>query len=256
MLHHNATQMKATGRTFPSVKKLVCTGGSVSRGVQELLLDQFKPNSFRNLYGLSEGLASLTYTPANEICFDNIGFLGCNVRIKVIDRETGISLGTGDHGELCVRTPSIIRGYPRKGQAPLPAVDEDGWLHTGDLGLYDDNGCFHYVERLKNIIKCFDYNVAPSEIEDVLLQHPGVEEAVVVATPHPVCYEAPTAFVVRTKDLMSGASATEDELKEYVAGQLAFYKHLHGGVYIVDKIAKTANGKISREQMKHYLKNL
>ncbi|CAN8023183.1 unnamed protein product, partial [Ixodes persulcatus] len=239
-----------------SLKKLICTGGSVSRELQELLLHQFKPNSFRNLYGLSEGLASITYTPANEICFDNIGFPGCNIRIKVIDRETGHLLGPGDHGELCVRTPSIIKGYSRKGQAPLPAVDEDGWLHTGDLGFYDNNGCFHYVERLKNIIKCLDYNVAPSEIEAVLLQHPGVQEAVVVGTPHAVCAEAPTAFVVRTKNLKSDATVTEDELKEYVARQLAFYKHLHGGVYFVDTIATTANGKISREQMKHYLNNL
>ncbi|KAM7301481.1 putative acyl-CoA synthetase [Ixodes scapularis] len=131
MLNHIATQMKETGRTFPSVKKLMCAGGSVSCGLQELLLHQLKPNTFRNLYGLSEGLAPITYTPANEICFDNIGFPGCNIRIKVIDRETGILLGPGDHGELCVRTPSVIKGYSRKGQAPLPAVDEDGWLHTG-----------------------------------------------------------------------------------------------------------------------------
>ncbi|CAN7998494.1 unnamed protein product [Ixodes hexagonus] len=256
MFNHISDQMKQTGRRFPSVKKIIFTGGSLSRELADRLLRQFEPTSFRILYGLSEAVAPVTYTPANQICFDNIGFPGCNMQMKVIDKETGLPLGHLEHGELCVRTPSVIRGYFTKGQRPLPAADNDGWIHTGDLGYYNDDGSFQFVERLKNIIKCFDYNVAPCEIEAVLLKHPNVAEAVVIGTPHSVCGEAPTAFVVRTEEPALDATTAENELKELVAGELASCKHLYGGVFFVDSIARTANGKISREKMKQYLKSL
>lgn len=243
------TDMMETGERFDSVKKILFTGGPMTPNLADMVKSQFSLSDFRNLYGFSESLNPVTLTPPHDICMTDVGFVAPNMQIKVIDTETGETLGPRKHGELYIRTPTATSGYYVNDQGVVPAVDQDGWLPSGDLGFYREDGRFQIVDRLKSIIKFRDYTVVPHELEEVLLTHPLVSEAVVVGTPHSQYFEAPTAFVVRKKQ-NTGVEVSEEELKELVASQLAPYKHLTGGLFFVDNIPTTENGKVSREMMK------
>ncbi|KAM7295325.1 putative acyl-CoA synthetase [Ixodes scapularis] len=116
----------------------------------------------------------------------------------------------------------------------------------GDICYYNEDGQFFYVERMSQFFKCMNVQVAPCSIESVLLSHDGIEEAVVIGVPHPRYHEAALAFVVLKK---SCSKITEEELQNFVAGQLGPYMHLHGGVKFLDEIPRNANGKVMRRKL-------
>lgn len=129
------------------------------------------------------------------------------------------------------------------------ATDEtvvDGWLRTGDLAYYDEEGAFFITDRLKELIKVKGFQVPPAELEEILRSHPKVQDAAVVGTMHPMHGEVPKAFIVK----QAGQDVSEKELQEFVAGKAATYKHLHGGVQFLDVIPKNASGKILRREIK------
>ncbi|CAN7982059.1 unnamed protein product, partial [Ixodes pacificus] len=169
--------------------------------------------------------------------------------IQVVDVETGLPVGPYRTGELHIKTPAVTRGYSRK-TGTVSAVDEGGWLASGDLVYYNEDGRFYYYERMKILIKCLDYEVAPCELEEILLSHPSVAEAVVVGVLHPEFGEVAKAFVVIKDSVCVGMSPTGEELQEFVAARTAFFKHLYGGVVIVQSIPKTQTGKVKRQKLK------
>jgi len=134
--------------------------------------------------------------------------------------------------------------------ATKEAIDTELWNHTGDLGYYDDDGYFYVIDRLKEIIKYNAYQVAPAELEAVLLSHVAVADAAVFGAP---CGggagELPMACVVR----QPSACVTEGQLEQFVQDRVAPFKRLRGGVKFVDAIPKTASGKILRRMMKEQL---
>ncbi|XP_054922320.1 uncharacterized protein [Dermacentor andersoni] len=164
--------------------------------------------------------------------------------LKIVDHVTGLPLGAGEVGEITFRGPHLMRRYHNKPEATAEVLDEDGWFRSGDAGYRDDTGKLHVVERLKDMIKCLDQQLAPAELEALLSQHPLVAEAAVVGIHHPDLGEAPTAFVV------AEGRVEEEELKQLVAEQAARHKHLHGGVVFVDHLPKTDTGKIMRRQLR------
>jgi len=139
------------------------------------------------------------------------------VDLRIVDPETGADRAAGEEGEVVVRSPAQMSHY--YGVAPAECFDERGFFHTGDLGHVDANGCLHFTERLKDVIKTMGVNVAAAEVERTLEAHPDVRHAYVVGVPHPVRGENVAAFVVPRR-----AGVTVEELTGFLRGRLASYK--------------------------------
>jgi acyl-CoA synthetase (AMP-forming)/AMP-acid ligase II len=162
-----------------------------------------------------------------------------NTESKVVDVATGRALGSNEEGEICVRGPQVMKGYLNRPDATSAMIDAEGWLHTGDLGYADDHGCFFVVDRLKELIKYKGMQIAPAELEAVLLGHPCIADAAVIPLPDEEAGQVPKAFVVLKGELAPA------HVLEYVAARVAPYKKLRS-VEIVDQIPKSPSGKILR----------
>ncbi|MFI5664454.1 AMP-binding protein [Streptomyces sp. NPDC051684] len=161
----------------------------------------------------------------------------------IVDFTTGEPLPLGERGEIVVRGPSVLTRYWRAPEATASAL-RDGWLHTGDIGALDEEGCLHYLGRDKDMIKVKGMSVFPTEVETLLAQHPDVLAAAVVAVEDPESGQRPYAFA-RT---VPGSALTGDELKEWAAGNMATYKVPHV-VEILDELPLTPTGKIRKTEL-------
>jgi acyl-CoA synthetase (AMP-forming)/AMP-acid ligase II len=162
-----------------------------------------------------------------------------NSETRIVDPATGTDLGPGETGEIRVRGPQVMAGYRNRPDATAEAFDGEGWLRTGDLGYVDADGWIHVVDRLKELIKYKGYQVAPAELEAVLLTHPAVADAAVVPSPDERAGEVPKAFVVLA------APADPDEIMAFVAARVASHKKVRR-LEVVDAIPKSASGKVLR----------
>jgi acyl-CoA synthetase (AMP-forming)/AMP-acid ligase II len=180
----------------------------------------------------------------------SVGWTVSNAASKIIDPETGDEInppaqGLSDTGELWFKGPNVMAGYLGNEKATRETIDEDGWLHTGDLARVDSCGCVYIIDRLKELIKYKGHQVPPAELEAVLLSHPGIADAAVIGVNDAEGEEVPKAFVVK----QSGAELTEDQVMEFVAGQVAPYKKVRQ-VEFIDAIPKSASGKILRKDLR------
>ena len=153
----------------------------------------------------------------------------------------GRTLGPGEDGEVWIRGPQVMRGYLGDEQSTADTLDADGWLHTGDIGHADEDGWFYLVDRLKELIKVKGFQVAPAELEAVLLDHPEIADAAVVASPDEEAGEVPKAFVV----VADGADLDVERIKAFVAERVASYKQVRR-VELTTEIPKSASGKVLR----------
>jgi acyl-CoA synthetase (AMP-forming)/AMP-acid ligase II len=164
-----------------------------------------------------------------------------NTEVRLIDPATGTDSAEGEPGEVWVRGPQVMAGYLNNEEATRSTVDEGGWLHTGDIGVCDEDGWLTIVDRLKELIKVKGYQVAPAELEALLLTHPAVSDACVIGVADPECGEVPKGFVV----LREGASATAEQLIEHVRMHVSPHKRIRM-IEFMDAIPKSASGKILR----------
>lgn len=199
-------------------------------------------------YGLTETSPVVLMSSVGSKNYASVGEPMPNTQAKVVDLSdpTRTGLGPNKVGELLVRGPQIMRGYHNRKEATEEMLLEDGWLRTGDMAYYDENNHFYITDRLKELIKVKGFQVPPAELEELLRDHPKVADAAVIGIPHPVNGEVPRAFVVAK----NGTPVTEKELQEFVAGKVASYKRLDGGVEFMDAIPKSATGKILRRELK------
>jgi len=195
-------------------------------------------------YGLTETSPVLTAHPPEEtrIRHGSVGQLLPNTEAKVVDPATGEALARNQDGELCFRGPQVMRGYRNRPDETAQMLDPDGWLHSGDIGHVDDDGYFHVVDRVKELIKYKGQQVAPAELEAVLLSHPAVADAAVVPVPDEEAGEVPKAFVVATAELSAR------EVMDYVASRVAPHKKVRA-VEFVDHVPKSLSGKILRRML-------
>jgi acyl-CoA synthetase (AMP-forming)/AMP-acid ligase II len=197
--------------------------------------------------GVVQGYGMTESSPVTHVVPDDqagegegsIGFPVPNTECRVVDVLTQEDVPPGEVGELWVRGPQVMKGYLNDPDATAHTVDGDGWLHTGDIGRVDEDGRFWIVDRLKELIKYKGYQVAPAELEAVLLTHPGISDAAVIGVPDEEAGEVPKAFVVAT-----GAVSAED-VTAYVAERVAPYKRVRA-VELLDEIPKSPSGKILR----------
>jgi len=175
-------------------------------------------------YGLTESSPVTHCNPLDRsmktVKVGSIGLPWPDTDAKIMDMETGEKeLAIGETGELVVKGPQVMKGYWKMPEESA-AVLRDGWLYTGDIGKIDEDGYFYITDRKKDLIKYKGYSVYPREIEDVLYEHPAVKLCAVVGKPDAVASEIPKAFVV----LKEGATATEDEIRDFVNEKVAPYK--------------------------------
>src|SRR5579883_364490 len=200
-------------------------------------------------YGLTEASPGTHSNPTFNprlIKVETIGLPIHDTRQKIVDVETGtIELGVGEEGELIVQGPQVMQGYWKAPEATAEAL-RDGWLYTGDIGWRDEEGYVTITDRKKEMIKYKGFSVAPAQIEALLLEHPAVKDAAVVAKPSEEAGEIPKAFIV-LRPGYEGQDASE--LMAWVNRQLATYKHVREVEYI-DAIPRNPSGKILRRVLK------
>ncbi|KMU82633.1 4-coumarate-CoA ligase 1 [Coccidioides immitis H538.4] len=184
-----------------------------------------------------------------------VGTIVANTEVKIIDPDTGAELGYNQPGEILARGPQVVMGYLNNPKATRETFDEDGWLHTGDVGKIDEEGFITITDRIKEMIKVKGIGVAPAELEDLLLGHPDVEDAAVLAVPDEYSGERPKAYVVlkparKDDDLV----ATGRKLIKYVQEKKVRHKWLVE-VEFTEEIPKSASGKILRRVLREQQKN-
>jgi acyl-CoA synthetase (AMP-forming)/AMP-acid ligase II len=192
-------------------------------------------------YGMTEvsGASHLGPTTPEKIKPASAGRVVPNSECKVVDVVSGETLPPRQNGEIMVRGPLVMKGYLNRPDATAATIDEGGWLHTGDIGYADEDGDFYIVDRVKELIKYKGMQVAPAELEAVILGHPAIADACVIGMPDEEAGELPKAFVVRKGEI------TAEELMAYVAGRVAPHKKIRA-VEFMDQLPKTATGKLLR----------
>ncbi|KAL5682362.1 hypothetical protein ACJX0J_008747, partial [Zea mays] len=203
-----------------SVRMVISGAAPMGKELQDLLRAKLPRAVLGQGYGMTEAgpVLSMCMAFAKEPLPVKSGACGTVVRnaeLKIIDPETGLSLHRNQPGEICIRGKQLMKGYLNNPEATAKTIDSEGWLHTGDIGYVDDGDEIFIVDRLKELIKYKGFQVAPAELEAMLIAHPSIADAAVVQMKDDSCGEIPVAFVVAS----GGSGITEDEIKQYVAKQ-------------------------------------
>lgn len=196
-------------------------------------------------YGLTEVTMQATGNPAARSGVRKAGTVGLPVpdtEVSIRALGTGEELPVGERGEICIRGPQVMRGYAGRPDATAQAIDADGWFHSGDVGVLDEDGYLAVVDRTKDMLLHKGYNVFPRELEEILLGVPGIAGAAVVGRPDPVAGELPVAYVVRRDD-DAGADLTEASVMAAVNDRVTPYKRVRDVVF-TDAIPVSAAGKV------------
>ncbi len=192
-------------------------------------------------YGLTE-TSPVTHVNPSDPDRNRPGSIGPplpRTECRIVDPLTEADVTPGEPGELWIRGPQVMMGYLNNEEATKQTITPEGWLRTGDLAAADADGYFTIVDRLKELIKYKGYQVAPAELEALLLTHPAIADAAVIPSPDPEAGEVPKAFVVLEGEVSS------DEIMDWVSGHVAPYKKIRR-LEILDEIPKSASGKILR----------
>ena len=196
-------------------------------------------------YGMTEASPVTHLTPPGRFKPGSIGVTAPNTQMRIVDPVGGADLETGEDGEIWVRGPQVMKGYLGNPQATAATIDPEGWLHTGDLGHIDADGHVYVTDRLKELIKYKGFQVPSAELEAVLLRHPDVTDAAVIGFPDEEAGEIPAGYVT----LRPGAPATPDQIRQFVALQVAGYKQIRR-LEIIEAIPKSPSGKILRRVLR------
>ncbi|XP_066145107.1 luciferin 4-monooxygenase-like isoform X2 [Euwallacea fornicatus] len=223
---------------------------ALSKDMERELKERFKVKTVSQSYGMTETtLGVLMNVHGDKL--GSVGTIVAGMMVKVIN-DKGVPLGPYEEGEVCFKGPLIMKGYVGDPKATAETIDKDGWLHTGDVAYYDDEKFFFIVDRLKELIKYKGFQVAPAEVEGLLLTHPSIRDAAVVGLPDEDAGELPLAFVVKRE----GKEVSEEEVKKFVADTLSHQKQLRGGVIFLKEIPRNPTGKILRRVLREQAKKL
>jgi 4-coumarate--CoA ligase len=196
-------------------------------------------------YGMTELSPVSHLTPVGQFKPGSVGVTAPNTEMRVVDPLTGDDLDVDADGEIWVRGPQVMKGYLNNERATADTITDEGWLRTGDIGHVDGDGHVFVVDRLKELIKYKGFQVAPAELEALLLTHPAVADAAVVGRPDEEAGEVPAAYVV----LRPGAEASAEEIIAFIDGQVAHYKRVRY-LEFIEAVPKSASGKILRRELK------
>ncbi|KAA8534466.1 hypothetical protein F0562_031983 [Nyssa sinensis] len=230
-----------------SLRRVGSGAAPLSKEVADGFREKFPWVELRQGYGLSESCGAATFFVSDEQAKARSGSSGRllpSFSAKVVDFETGVALPPYREGELWLKSPAVMKGYLGNEEATAATIDSDGWLRTGDLCYFDDDGFLYIVDRIKELIKHNGYQVAPAELEAVLLSHPQILDAAVIPIENEEAGQIPMAYVVTA----AGSEFTEDQIIQFVASQVAPYKKVRR-VGFISAIPRSAAGKILRKQL-------
>ncbi len=228
---------------FASVKVAASGAAKLPIDVAERVEARFGIR-LREGYGMTEAGPVITMSAGTEAPFGSIGRPVPRLELRLVDAE-GDDVLIGDAGEIIVRGPNVFLGYWNDPEATSAAIDADGWLHTGDVAVVDDDGHLFLVDRVKDLIIVSGFNVYPAEVEEVLIEHPAVDGVAVVGTAHPHTGETVRAYVVAS----SAVSVEEDELISWCAARLARYK-CPTKITFADELPRGVTGKVLRRALR------
>lgn len=225
---------------LPKLKTIFCGAAPLDENLTRACMKRLSCE-IRQGYGMTETSPVTHSSPADpaKVKFGSVGVPAPNTECKIVDLETGESLGPNQEGEVCVRGPQVMKGYLNRPEATAQTIDREMWLHTGDIGYADADGHFFIVDRAKELIKYKGFQVPPAELEALLLTHPHVADCAVIPCPDEEAGEVPKAFVVLKGE------ASSQELMTFVAARVAPHKKIRS-VEFIDQIPKSASGKILR----------
>ena len=199
-------------------------------------------------YGQTEASPLITMTRTDDPIEKRVGTVGRpfpGIEVKIVDPLSGEAFSDGHSGELCCRGHGVMLGYDNLPEATAKAIDADGWLHTGDIALRQPDGYYRITGRLKDMIIRGGENIAPREIEELLYQHPKVEQASVVGVPDAKFGEEVLVWI----KLRAGESATVDEMRDYCRARLAHFKAPRY-IKFVESFPMTVTGKIQKYKIR------
>ncbi|KAL3919452.1 MAG: hypothetical protein SGILL_003748 [Bacillariaceae sp.] len=182
----------------------------------------------------------------------SVGPLVSNTHGKILD-EHGKTLGPNEPGELCIKGPQVMMGYLDDPDKTRECLSSSGWLRTGDVAYYDEEGYFFITDRIKELIKVRGFQVAPAELEELLLGHEMVSDVAVIQIPDEDAGELPRAYIVLKPDCGKSHDEIEKHIYEWVKEQVAPYKRLDGGIVFIEEVPKSASGKILRRVLRDEL---
>ncbi|EIW83606.1 acetyl-CoA synthetase-like protein [Coniophora puteana RWD-64-598 SS2] len=224
-------------------------GGELVSSVKERLGKRGADVCITQQYGLTETSPSVFLLPQEHAVerVGSVGYLLPNLEARLVSEEDGEKLTSIEGaGEIWVRGPIVMKGYLNNPTATAKSVTPDGWFKTGDIAVRSKEGFYNIVDRRKELIKYKGFQVAPADLENVLLQHPQIADAAVIGVESKEqATELPRAYVVKTSPELTSAA-----VQEFVASRVANHKKLRGGVIFIDAIPKSAAGKILRQQLR------
>ncbi len=196
-------------------------------------------------YGMTELSPVSHSTVEGDYLPGTSGVTVSNTESRIVDPVSGDDQPVGERGELWVRGPQVMVGYLNNAEATTATIDDDGWLHTGDIAIIDEHDHMTIVDRLKELIKFKGFQVAPAELEALLITHPKVADVAVIGVPDDEAGEIPKAFVTAA----AGETVTLEEIQALVSEHLVSYKQIKQ-LEVVDAIPKSASGKILRKELR------
>ncbi|KAI8062595.1 hypothetical protein BC940DRAFT_370184 [Gongronella butleri] len=248
ILMHLINRPEVAKYDLSSVQVFTVGAAPISADAVRRAQEQFKRPVSQG-FGASEYGPIITRTPLDANKPGSIGIPYPHTNIIIVD-EHGKELGPNQKGELWVRGPQCMLGYIDNPEATRQAIDENGYYHTGDVGYYDDDGFFYIVDRMKELIKYKGLQVAPVELEALLVTHPDVETAGVIGIyDEEQATELPLAFIV-PRDKNAPHEALARKIQAWVAERVSNHKRLRGGILFTDEIPTNVSGKILRREMK------
>ncbi|CAD7091537.1 unnamed protein product, partial [Hermetia illucens] len=227
-----------------SIRTYLCGGSKVLPILVQRMNTYLKNGSVYIMYGMTEVGSIITVNRGNEP-LESVGLAIPNMQMKIVNDE-GEIVGSEVDGEVLVKPPYPFLGYYGQPDATKNVFDEDGWIHSGDVGHFGKQGYLILVDRKKDILIYRNYHYFPSEIENILVEIPDIAQTCVCGIADEDGSDLPAALIVKAQ----GSNLSEKDIVDHLQGRIADYKQLRGGIYFTDSIPMTASGKYQRRVVK------
>ncbi|WP_313799381.1 AMP-binding protein [Cytobacillus sp.] len=235
-----------------SLRTGVMAGSNCPIEVMKAVIEKMGVREITIAYGQTESSPVITQTRTDdpiELRVESVGKALPNVRVKIVEPGTNDEVPFGVQGELCTKGYQVMKGYYKNPEATKEAIDEDGWLHTGDLAVMDENGYCKITGRLKDMIIRGGENIYPREIEEFLYSHPSILDVQVVGVPDAIFGEEVVAWII----LKEGVEVTDEDIREFCKGKISRHK-IPRYFEFTNAYPMTASGKIQKYRLREQAK--
>jgi len=241
---------------FPKLRTGIMAGSPCPAKVMELVIEKMGMKDITIVFGQTESSPGCTQTTVDDDFDTKVNTVGRalpGVECKIVNIETGEEIGPGQgEGEFCARGYNVMKGYYKMEEATRQAIDEDGWLHTGDLATVDEKGNYRITGRIKDMIIRGGENIYPKEIEELLYRHPKVKDVQVIGVPSKI-YGEEIMACIKLRDFVT--ECTAEEIKDFVREHMARHK-VPSYVEFMDEFPMTASGKIQKYKLREWAAQL